>query len=151
MPATTAQSEIDQRLVAALRQRGMRVTSQRLVIHRVLCCRAQHMTAEQVLGAISGSLPGVSLPTVYATLELLEQLGLARRLATGTGAVMFDSRTEQHAHTVCRQCGITADLDGTPTPTRALARASDSGFAPDHAQVVIWGLCAQCAAQSQAA
>ncbi len=151
MTGSSTQSEIDQRLVAALRRRNLRVTSQRLVIHRALCSRIQHMTAEQVLGAISPSLPGVSLPTVYATLELLETLGLVRRLATGSGAVLFDSRVQQHAHTVCRQCGATSDLDGAPASNRAFARAADAGFAPDHAQLVIWGLCPACAAQVRAA
>lgn len=107
------------------------------------------MTAEQVLGAVSASLPGISLPTVYATLELLERLGLVRRLATGTGAVLFDSRVEQHAHTICRSCAVTSDLDGAPAPRSVLARASAAGFSPDHAQLVVWGLCPNCAAEPQ--
>jgi Fe2+ or Zn2+ uptake regulation protein len=148
---TSTPSEIDRRLVAKLRARGLRVTSQRLLIHRTLCAEARHMTAEQVLASVSEVLPGVSLPTVYATLELLEELGLARRLATGSGAVLFDSRVEPHAHTVCRRCGATADLDALPAPGRAIARARESGFAPDHAQLVIWGLCARCAATVPAA
>lgn len=143
-------SEIDQRLVTRLRERGLRVTSQRIVIHRALCAQAQHLTAEQVLASVSEVLPGTSLPTVYATLELLEQLGLVRRFGTGNGAVLFDSRVEPHAHMVCRQCGTTADLEGTPVNERALARARETGFAPDHTQLVIWGLCERCAARAAA-
>jgi Fe2+ or Zn2+ uptake regulation protein len=139
-------SEIDEQVVAKLRERGLRVTSQRIVIHRALCAQAQHLTAEQVLESVSEVLPGVSLPTVYATLELFEQLGLVRRFATGNGAVLFDSRVEPHAHTVCRRCGATADLDGAAGSERALARAREAGFEPDHAQLVIWGLCRRCAA-----
>ena len=41
-----------------------------------------------------------------------------------------------------------ADLEGTAAPDDALARAAADGFAPDHAQLVIWGLCATCAADS---
>ena len=141
-----ATSEVDQRLVAELRERGLRVTPQRIVIHRVLCSQSRHMTAEQVLGSVSDVLPGTSLPTVYATLELLEGLGLVRRVGTGNGAVVFDSRVEPHAHTVCRQCGTMADLDVTAAPDDALTRAGATGFVPDHAQLVVWGLCAGCAA-----
>lgn len=143
-----ALSEIDERLVTKLRERGLRVTSQRIVIHRALCAQAQHLTAEQLLECVSEVLPGTSLPTVYATLELLEQLGLVRRLGTGSGAVLFDSRVEPHAHTVCRLCGATADLESTPVSARALARARETGFAPDHTQLVIWGLCERCAASA---
>jgi Fe2+ or Zn2+ uptake regulation protein len=138
--------DIDSRLVTKLRERGLRVTSQRVVIHRALCSQPQHMTAEQVLESVSDSLPGTSLPTVYATLELLEQLGLVRRLAgTGNGAVLFDSRVEPHAHTVCRRCGATSDLDAS-LPQRELESARRAGFTPDHAQLLIWGLCERCAA-----
>ena len=136
--------EFDKRLIAKLRERGLRVTSQRLVIHRVLCARARHMTAEQVLEAVSGTLPGTSLPTVYATLELLEELGLVRRFGTGTGAVLFDSRVEPHAHTVCRGCGAIDDLEDARVPGEALVHASETGFSPDHAQLVIWGRCEHC-------
>jgi Fe2+ or Zn2+ uptake regulation protein len=141
----SAITEIDERLVSQLRERGMRVTPQRIVIHRELCGHSQHMTAEQVLGRVSDVLPGTSLPTVYSTLELLEALGLVRRVGTGNGAVVFDSRVEPHAHTVCRRCGAMADLEGTTAPDDALRRAGATGFVPDHAQLVVWGLCPDCA------
>jgi Fe2+ or Zn2+ uptake regulation protein len=142
----TAISDIDERLVSQLRERGMRVTPQRIVIHRELCGHSQHMTAEQVLARVSDVLPGTSLPTVYSTLELLETLGLVRRVGTGNGALVFDSRVEPHAHTVCRRCGAMADLEGTAAPEDALKRAGATGFVPDHAQLVVWGLCSACAA-----
>jgi Fe2+ or Zn2+ uptake regulation protein len=141
----SAITEIDERLVSQLRGRGMRVTPQRIVIHRELCGHSQHMTAEQVLARVSDVLPGTSLPTVYSTLELLEALGLVRRVGTGNGALVFDSRVEPHAHTVCRRCGAMADLEGTGAPEDALSRASATGFVPDHAQLVVWGLCPDCA------
>lgn len=140
-----AVAEIDQRLIAKLRARGLRVTPQRLVIHRALCGHSQHITAEQLLGSVSDALPGTSLPTVYATLELLEDLQLVRRVAAASGAVVFDSRVEPHAHTVCRRCGAIADLERMPVPGDALTRAQESGFEPDHAQLVVWGLCRNCA------
>jgi Fe2+ or Zn2+ uptake regulation protein len=79
-------------------------------------------------------------------LELLEGFELVRRVGTGNGAVVFESRVEPHAHTVCRRCGTMADLEGGAAPEDALARASADGFVPDHAQLVVWGLCAAYAA-----
>lgn len=143
-------SDIDQRLVGKLRERRLRVTPQRIVIHRALCGHSQHMTAEQVLGSVTDVLPGTSLPTVYSTLELLEGLGLVRRVGTGNGAVVFDSRVDPHAHTVCRGCGAIADLDGATAPDDALAKAGANGFVPDHAQLVVWGLCRTCASAAAA-
>ncbi len=142
MSASTA----DARLVAKLRERGQRVTSQRLVIHRLVAERDQHLTADQVHEAVVDRLPGTSLPTVYATLELLEELGLVRRVSTGSGAVLFDSRVAPHAHAVCRSCGRVEDVEAPAVPARALRRAQAAGFEPEHAQLVIWGTCSRCAA-----
>jgi Fur family ferric uptake transcriptional regulator/Fur family peroxide stress response transcriptional regulator len=108
------------------------------------------MTAEQLLETVSDVLPGVSLPTVYATLDLLEDIGLVRRFGAGTGAVLFDSRVEPHAHSICRRCGATADLDGGALSEQVFARAQETGFVPDHTQLVVWGLCSRCAASGGA-
>jgi Fe2+ or Zn2+ uptake regulation protein len=138
----------DTLLAEKLRDGHHRVTSQRLVIYRELHARKQHVTAEQLLDAVSPVLPGIAIPTVYATLVLLEELGLVRRVATGTGAVLFDSHVEPHAHTVCRSCGALADLDGPSPQAEALRSAAAAGFSPDHAQLLIWGLCADCRGSS---
>lgn len=134
----------DRLLTEKLRASRHRVTSQRLVIYRELHARKHHVTADQLLDAVSPALPGIAIPTVYATLVLLEELGLVRRVSTGTGAVVFDSHVDPHAHTVCRNCGTLADLDGPEIPPEALESAADAGFSPDHAQLLIWGLCADC-------
>ncbi len=136
--------EIDERLTTKLRSRGQRVTSQRMVIHRALAVRDQHLSAEQVHDAVSDSLPGTSLPTVYATLELFERLGLVRRVSVGSGPVLFDSRLAPHAHAICRHCGALADVDEAEVPATTIQAAARSGFRVDHAQVIVWGTCATC-------
>jgi Fe2+ or Zn2+ uptake regulation protein len=135
---------IDQDLIARLRGRGQRVTSQRLVINRMLRERDQHVTAEEVLTSVSRTLPGTSLPTVYATLELFEQLGIVRRVNAGGGAVLFDSRTVDHHHLICRSCGQVQDLDAGVDLTPVLDAARATGFAPDRAALVVDGLCERC-------
>jgi Fe2+ or Zn2+ uptake regulation protein len=142
----TTTATIDGELAQRLRARGQRVTSQRLVINRVLRERNRHVTAEDVLHAVSTTLPGTSLPTVYATLELFEQLGIVRRVNAGTGAVLFDSRTAEHQHVVCRRCGAVQDLDVALDTAPALDAARAAGFAPSRAALVVDGLCARCAA-----
>src|ERR1700753_1784146 len=92
----------DQALIDLLRSRGQRVTSQRLVILRELRRRRRHATAEEIGAQVSRDLPGISAPTVYAALELLVELGLARKLDVGTGVSLFDGRDDPHQHTVCR-------------------------------------------------
>ena len=91
-------------------------------------------------------MPGVSLPTVYATLDLLESIGLIRRVASERGAVVYDPRTDEHHHLVCRGCGAIVDVDAPIEADALLSAARSAGFVPDHAQVVVRGLCADCAA-----
>ena len=137
-------------LVALLHQRGQRATPQRLVILRELQRRARHATADEIRSAIRDELPGTSAPTVYATLDLLVELGLARRIDTGSGAALYDARTAPHQHTVCRRCGRVDDVDGE-LDAAALCRVADrAGFETYAVEVVIAGLCADCAAATRA-
>jgi Fe2+ or Zn2+ uptake regulation protein len=140
-------AQLDEQLGRRLRSRRLRVTSQRLVIHRAIRRVEQHLTAEQVLEAVADSLPGTSLPTIYATLELLEDLGLVRRVYAGSGAALFDSRTAPHAHAICRHCGAITDLATPVPPGPALAAARRAGFHGEYAQLVVWGACPACAAR----
>jgi Fe2+ or Zn2+ uptake regulation protein len=136
---------MESRLAAALRERGQRVTPQRLMVARVLSDLDRHVTAEVVYDEVSHRMPGVSLPTVYATLELLEGIGLIHRVASERGAVIYDPRTDEHHHLVCRRCGAIVDVDAPVEAESLLSAARSAGFAPDHAQVVVRGLCANCA------
>src|SRR5215210_2390158 len=97
-------------LSTALRERGMRVTPQRIVLHRALCELDRHVTADELLDAVGDRLPNVSLPTIYATLDLLEELGMVRRVQRA-GTTLFDPRTDPHHHLVCTSCGSVEDLD----------------------------------------
>ena len=141
-----SQHEMDERLATALRERGQRVTSQRLVIHRALREAGRHVTAEEILVAVSDRLPNVSLPTVYATLDLFESLHIVRRIRAGNGAVLYDPRGEPHHHLVCRSCGKVEDLEQEVDLAPALSAAGRTGFEPDNAELVVSGLCADCVA-----
>jgi Fur family ferric uptake transcriptional regulator/Fur family peroxide stress response transcriptional regulator len=133
-------------LSRVLRERGQRVTPQRLAIARTVRELDRHTTAETVFGRVSERMPGVSLPTVYATLELLEEIGLVRRVPTETGTAVYDPRTEDHHHLVCRQCGEIMDVDAPVDRGALLSAARTLGFAADDAQVVVRGVCATCSA-----
>jgi Fe2+ or Zn2+ uptake regulation protein len=129
----------------ALRARGMRVTPQRLAVHAALHGIGRHSTAEEVLDRVTGTVPGVSLPTVYAALELLADLGLAARVHAGR-AVRYDPRADPHHHLVCTACGAVTDLDAEVDLAPALARAGALGADASGAELIVRGRCAACAA-----
>ena len=72
-------------------------------------------------------------------------LGLALRVHAGR-AVRFDPRSEPHHHLVCTSCGAVADLDADVELGPALERARALGAETSGAEVVVRGLCADCAA-----
>jgi Fe2+ or Zn2+ uptake regulation protein len=129
---------------SALRARGMRVTPQRLAVHGALQALGRHATAEEVLERVHGTVPGVSLPTVYAALELLADLGLALRVHAGR-AVRYDPRADLHHHLVCTSCGAVTDLDAAVELEPAFERARALGAQASGAEVTVRGLCADCA------
>jgi Fe2+ or Zn2+ uptake regulation protein len=134
---------MSEELVTALRARGMRVTPQRVVLHRALLELDRHVTADELLDAVGDRLPNVSLPTIYATLDLLEELGMVRRVQRA-GTTLFDPRVEAHHHLVCTVCGSIEDLDGE-LDTAALARAAGRhGFEAGRIEAVVHGRCAGC-------
>jgi Fe2+ or Zn2+ uptake regulation protein len=138
----------DDRLREALHARNQRVTPQRLLIHRALLELDRHATADEVLSRVSRDLPNASLPTVYATLQLLEELSVVRRISARGGATLYDPCQEPHHHTVCRRCGTVEDLDVEVDAAPALRRARRRGFEPADAELVVTGLCAGCRAPS---
>jgi Fe2+ or Zn2+ uptake regulation protein len=137
-------------LAAALRERGQRVTPQRLMVARVMSDLDRHVTAEVVFDEVSHRMPGVSLPTVYATLELFEDLGLVRRVSTGGSAALYDPRTDDHQHFVCRRCGAVADVEATVDAAALAGPARAAGLTVEGVEVVLRGLCADCRAPADA-
>ena len=130
-------------LPALLREHGYRTTAQRVVIHDAVRSAGRHLTAEQVLSLVGERLPGISLPTVYATLDVLEELGLVRRVHTPS-ALLFDPRPDDHAHALCRRCGRVEDVDAVADLEGPVAAAARVGYAPDGAEVLVTGLCPDC-------
>jgi Fe2+ or Zn2+ uptake regulation protein len=129
----------------ALRAHGQRVTNQRLVLLAALRGLGHHATAEEILHAAEDRLPALSLPTVYATLDLFDRLGLVRKIATGAGPARYDPVLDQHHHFTCRRCGAVEDLPVSVDASPALRAAAAGGHVPASAEVVVSGLCRRCA------
>jgi Fe2+ or Zn2+ uptake regulation protein len=130
-------------LPTALRSRGMRVTPQRVVLHRALRELDRHVTADDLLESVADRLPNVSLPTIYATLELLEDLGMVRRVQRA-GTTLFDPRVEPHHHLACTVCGSMEDLDFELDTARLERAAARRGFEHERTEAVVHGRCASC-------
>ena len=132
----------------ALRERGYRATPQRILIHRAFTELGRHATAEEVLARVEPHLPNASLPTVYAALELFEEMGIAHRVAAGSATTLWDPRPERHHHLICRSCGAVEDLDVRIDAAGALRAARRRGFRPEGSELIVSGLCERCQTRS---
>lgn len=136
----------DTALTEALHRNGMRVTPQRLVIARALRLLDRHASVDEVATEVAREFPSVSVPTVYSALEVLADLGFARRVTVAPGAVLYDPHTDDHHHLVCKGCRSVTDVVLDVDTAAALASAESDGFDPDRAELVVTGLCRACRA-----
>ena len=65
----------------ALREAGLRVTQQRLVLLSILMDAVDHPNADELLNRAREADDSVSLATVYRTISTLEEAGLIRKLS----------------------------------------------------------------------
>ena len=90
-----------------LRQRGYRVTPQRLMILDAVCEGGGHTTAEEVYRRVQAKSPSINLATVYRTLPLLTESGLVREMDFGKEHKIYDPNYAEHPHhnhIICEDC-----------------------------------------------
>jgi Fur family transcriptional regulator, peroxide stress response regulator len=144
-------------VVTACRERGVRLTPQRLAIFDYLGRRPGHPTAEDVYQDVLARHPTLSFATVYNTLELLAEMGEVRMVIVDELRRRYDVNTEPHQHAVCRRCRRIVDvhddeIGGGELLRRALAQVDLSArdFMVEGASVEFAGLCGECARAAQA-
>jgi Fe2+ or Zn2+ uptake regulation protein len=133
----------------ALEANGQRYTEQRAAVFRFLRATTSHPTADEIFLHVRSQVPGISLATVYKSLETLVTCGLAMKLSSGDGSARFDGRTEEHHHLRCVECGRIEDLEGR-VDGGELARleAAAGAFEVTGYTLELTGRCALCGRRS---
>lgn len=134
-------------LLAAFRQKGMKITPQRRLLCSLVVNAHDHPTVETLHLRALKEMPTISLKTVYTTLTELAELGLIRLVALGTGSIRVDPDPTPHAHYVCRGCGSIVDQPLEPDAVASPSLAEDLGFIVEERDVIFRGRCASCLAQ----
>lgn len=131
-----------------LRERGIQVTAQRLAVFRAVTSQP-HITADAVAEAVRAEIGAISLQSVYDALGVLVAEGLIRRIQPAGSPARFEDRVDDnHHHLICRTCGRMVDVDCAVGSAPCLTAADDSGYEIDEAEVVYWGRCPDCVAQT---
>jgi len=132
-------------LVALLKEKGCRVTPQRLAILRVLTQSRGHPSAEQVHARLARQYPTMSLATVYKTIALLKQAGEILELQFSDLGNRYDGRRPHpHPHVICTRCGSIVDADAPLLDDAAERVARETGYSILAHRLDFFGLCPAC-------
>jgi len=96
-----------------LRAEGYRMTAARRSVLRALAESSRPLSVGELHELARGHHPGLGLVTVYRTLEVLEQLGLVRRIHGDGSCHSFIAASPGHRHVItCQHCARTTEFDG---------------------------------------
>jgi Fur family ferric uptake transcriptional regulator len=130
-----------------LRDRGLRVTPQRLAVLRAVSDEP-HVTADAVVETVRGEIGSISVQAVYDALAALTERGLLRRIQPAGSPTRYEDRVgDNHHHLICRSCQRMVDVDCAVGEAPCLAAAEDFGYVIDEAEVVYWGRCPDCVSE----
>ena len=134
-------------LAATYRAHGRKLTPQRQLIFSLLHDNTSHPTAESLFATASAKMPGISLRTVYQTLNELAEMGELQAIDLGEGATRFDPNVDDHHHAICNVCGAISDVH--VDRVSSLRPKGVDGFSVDDVGVVFRGICAACESPSK--
>lgn len=132
-------------MVARLRERGHRISPQRLEILRVLAGTPDHPTAESLHQRLLPRFPDMSLATVYKTIAVLKHCGEILELQFSNQDNRYDAVCPTpHPHCICQACGAIADPPAPDLAALADALAKATGYAITSHRLDFYGLCPAC-------
>jgi len=130
-----------------LRDKGFKVTPQRLAIYSVLASTKAHPSAEMIFSELQSLYPTMSLATVYKTIDILREIGLVQILNAGEDCFRYDANTDNHPHIRCMACGRVDDVDdmkGIDVPDFVNAVSQNTSYQVTGQQFYFYGICPVC-------
>jgi Fur family ferric uptake transcriptional regulator len=123
----------------------VRTTRQRLLVLETLAREPHDATAQEIYARLRGNGEPVGLATVYRTLALLSEHGVADEFAHRPGETCYRVCGEgHHHHLVCERCHGVAELEDCEIEEWLGKAALDRGFLPTSHTLEVTGLCADC-------
>ena len=133
-------------MAEALRAAGFRITQQRKAILKFLGSSKGHPSAQQVFQEARKEYPGISLATVYNTLDTLVKRGLIKVMEFQHMDNRHETNLNPHINLICTGCGKIQDFgEGLPIPEESVKKKL--GFEVREYRVEYYGICAECRAR----
>ncbi|MBX7170014.1 MAG: transcriptional repressor [Pyrinomonadaceae bacterium] len=147
MPKKKAKFEEEKRIfLEHIQKSGLRKTGQRDLILEVFLRTEEHLSIEDLYWLVQKEDETVGQTTVYRTLKLLTEAGLAREVRLGDGRTYYEHHHdhEHHDHMICTECGKVIEFFSPELEAMQDAMAEKYNFKPTHHSLRILGLCQEC-------
>ena len=131
-------------ITSLLREKGFKVTPQRLAIYNMLAATKSHPNAEMVFNELQATYPTMSLATVYKTMEILKEIGLVQILNAGEDSFRYDADTSDHPHVRCLKCGQVEDIENIDYSQFLGQVAKGTKYELMGQQFYFYGVCPKC-------
>ena len=134
-----------QTILQTLSQRGYRITSQREMILEAFAHNAGHVTVEQIFTLVNQRTRYINIATVYRTLDMLVDEGLATRADLRYGQVIYTTTQHgEHIHLVCRHCGVVTIAEHQFVDSLGAQLNAEYSFSADLEHISFTGVCTRC-------
>ena len=126
--------------------KGLRSTHQRDIILDIFLSTHQHISVEELYLKVKSSNPGIGQATVYRTLKLFAEAGLAREILLNDGQTRYEHAVagEHHDHLVCTGCNAIIEFEDETIEKLQNDIATRHGFLIRSHKLEMYGLCSNC-------
>jgi Fe2+ or Zn2+ uptake regulation protein len=132
-----------ERVTSDLRQKGFRITPQRLAILRVLEDAGGHLSPGEVFDLVQHRIPGVNEATVYRTLNFLADENAILVAHLGQGRLVYEIGGHHH-HLICRECKNTVEVASDSLETLWQHLREETGYQMNSSHMTFFGVCPAC-------
>lgn len=133
-------------LTEYLSGQGLKSTQQRDKILQIFVDAGRHLSAEELYEHVKKVHPGIGYATVYRTLKLLTNAGLAeeRRFEDGFTRYEYKVSDGHHDHLICTKCGKIIEFENKRIEALQQDVARKNRFEVQSHKLELYGLCAEC-------
>ena len=123
-------------------KKGLRLTQQRLLISEIFFEQeGHHANIDELYQRVRKRNPSVGYATVYRTLKLLTECGLANSMQFGDGTRRFEPATDHHDHLICTECGKIVEFENEEIETIQEEIATKHQFSLTSHKMELYGTC----------
>ncbi|HAO93509.1 MAG: transcriptional repressor [Deltaproteobacteria bacterium GWC2_56_8] len=133
-------------LKSYLEAKGLKSTAQRDYIADVFFKTNTHISLEELLKKVKRKTPNIGYATVYRTMKLLTECGLAISRQFGDGQTRYENLPENghHDHIICIKCSKIAEFQNQKIEQLQAEAAKKLGFTVVNHKLELYGYCSEC-------